>query len=176
MGSGGPSRYVIGGGRVANKSLTFLPVCDWDACEIIPTRPQCPARAFIAEGRRLSANLGISAIQSGDADTILRYAANHAFWQLPLATLEKLAREKDVWAKGYDLYAVVKALVVNILDPSKERLGEILALRGVAPRDDKLELLSEELVGDVLGKGEVDQIEVLRSVGQTKFFAVALCF
>ena len=74
-----------------------MPVCAGKAVKVMPTEALPPWGQYLAHGRMLSKVMGICGWHAaGEARTILEHVARHAFWELPLHTLNKVARGRGV--------------------------------------------------------------------------------
>ena len=113
---------------------TWAIVCNWDEYEVVPCSPVSPATLYRFFHSRFPKTLGVVLRQDGDALSILRHAAEQAFWRLPKTQLDKLARDRGVRVDDPSLLTLLEALVRDILDGADEaQIDAILAKRAVAP-------------------------------------------
>ena len=92
--------------------------------------------------------------------SILRHAANEAFWTIPQPKSLKLADDRGVDCGGKTMSAIVKALVIDIIGTlALDALLEMLPKRGVERPKDIPDELDDDIVADVLGDDATKGIE-----------------
>ena len=97
---------------------------------------------------------------------LLKHAAEHCFWRIPVAQLSKLATDLGVVPEGHSVLHLLVSLLDRVLGPLDEaRRQQLLQLRCLVRPNPLPPDLQAEDVEDLLGKEHVKEVEelILRS-------------
>ena len=112
--------------------------------------------------------LGIVALVSGPAKGVLKYAAEHCFWQLPLADLRKICADCGLTNVGKDTFSHLQKLVTACLPKADvAELKRIFAQRALPSVDPMLTPLSDDAVASCF---EEDDLKAAGELGSNLFF------
>eukprot|EP00974_Lingulodinium_polyedra_P112444 10877935-Lingulodinium_polyedra.AAC.1 len=110
--------------------MTWRPILDEGDFLAVPCQPVSPLHVYLLRERKLDGPMCLHLLQDGPMVPILQHAARCCFWQISKGLLDKLVEDRAVAVSGVGVFAVVLALLKDILpDASDEDLEAILVKR-----------------------------------------------
>ena len=112
--------------------MCWVHVLDWDDFEILPCEPIPPIRMFYLSKGRLEEPLGVAFHQTAPPQTLLTYAAEHAFFDLGIGILKRIKKTLNLAiAEAETIVDTLTDLITTVLpDLEADRLQLILMSRG----------------------------------------------
>ena len=127
--------FLLTGGSVTNSSPRLTYVQDVEDYVVIPSAPASPIQVYLENDKTLTDPFGIMLIQHAASLPALHHAANHAFFDLPLAKLKQLSEEFHLDLPCITLPDTVTSLVAFFIEkytgtpPDATELQAIISLR-----------------------------------------------
>lgn len=144
------------------RDLNFRPVLSFDDWEVQPVHGRSALTTHILfRGNKPTCN-HVGHIADGKPMDLLYYAASHAFWDLKVTTLRKVARDEvEEPLPNVPLAQTLTFLVRHIMKITEEEALEIVGQRCIKSTDaeGQLQILTSDAADDCIQKGDKKELE-----------------
>ena len=146
--------FIIGGKKVLNTTPTLLACSNLDDYAVVPCEPVSPAHLIVTL-KKNSPDIGVVLLQTGGHLSVLRYQAEHCFFKLTLAQLQKLSQHLGAHQPNPDIASHLRVLIKKVItDISDDKVEEILKMRSIRAVDPMDGLIPEEMEDEILDKDD----------------------